>query len=146
MTMSLFISKSRIFFISSFMMHVPPLFMQEKQPRQNFISSSIILMIFSFTSEVFFHSVKKGPRDVHCVAFLRFWASVKDKDIHTVFSIQKSIAQSGGKKSVFSEGAEDKKTARTEMSCCFYESFYICPSIAWTQNETTTTRSEMIKP
>ena len=32
------------------------------------------------------------------------------------------------------------------MSCCFYESFYICPSIAWTQNETTTTRSEMIKP
>ena len=49
---------------------------------------------------------------MHCVAFLRFWASVKDKDIHTVFSIQKSIAQSGGKKKVFfSEGAEDKKNS-----------------------------------
>lgn len=84
---------------------------------------------------------------MHCVAFLRFWASVKDKDIHTVFSIQKSIAQSGGKKSVFFQKVQKiKKTARTEMSCCFYESFYICPSIAWTQNETTTTRSEMIKP
>ena len=34
-----------------------------------------------------------------------------DKDIHTVFSIQKSIAQSGGKKSVFSAGAEDKKNS-----------------------------------
>ena len=53
---------------------------------------------------------------MHCVAFLRFWASVKDKDIHTVFSIQKSIAQSGGKKKCFFQKVQKIKKQH-ELKC-----------------------------